>query len=80
MLRHRNLNGEVVLCSTPTHPTVTPTHGHSGHASDLFKERTASQSSCVSGLSSTSTTSDGQKKYEIISSPMTAECTDCRVR
>lgn len=69
-----------MLCSTPTHPTATPTHGDLGHSSELFKERTASQSSCISGLSSTSTTSDGQKKYEIISSPMNAECTGYRVR
>ena len=46
---------------------------HPRRASDNLKERTASQSSCVSAVSSTSGTSDGQKKYEIISSPVNGE-------
>lgn len=46
---------------------------HPRRASDNLKERTASQSSCVSAVSSASGTSDGQKKYEIISSPVNGE-------
>ena len=46
---------------------------HPRRASDNLKERTASQSSCVSAGSSASGTSDGQKKYEIISSPVNGE-------
>lgn len=70
-MNHR-VPGSGEVCVVPS--GQAPANGKQPRrASDNLKERTASQSSCVSALSSTSGTSDGLKKYEIISSPVNGE-------